>query len=66
MIQEKIVMENIILKSIGSPVFPKQHSPIDVLDVTACESQQNDAVSVGIALVHDEAPSASKRRRICR
>jgi len=65
-IQEKIVMENIILKSIGSPVFPKQHSPIDVLDVTPCESQQNDAVSVGIALVHDEAPSASKRRRICR
>ena len=66
MIQEKIVMEKIILKSIGSPVFPKQHSPIGVLDVTACESQQNDDVSVGMALVRDEAPSASKRRRICR
>jgi cyclin D1/2/4, plant len=65
-IQEKIGMGDIILKSIGSSAFPEQHRPIGVLDVAACESQKSDGVSVGIALVHDEAPSASKRRRICR
>ncbi|CAL5051848.1 unnamed protein product [Urochloa decumbens] len=66
MIQEKIVMGNIILKSIGSSVFTEQHSPIGVLDVAACERQQIEGTSAGAPIVHDEGPSASKRRRICR
>ncbi|CAL5037527.1 unnamed protein product [Urochloa decumbens] len=66
MIQEKIVMGNIILKSIGSSVFIEQHSPIGVLDVAACERQQIEGITAGAPIVHDEGPSASKRRRICR
>ncbi|CAN6173040.1 unnamed protein product [Urochloa humidicola] len=66
MIQEKIVMGNIILKSTSSSVFTEQHSPVGVLDVAACESQQIESISAGVPIVHDEGPSASKRRRICR
>ncbi|OEL21657.1 Cyclin-D3-1 [Dichanthelium oligosanthes] len=65
-IQEKIVMGNIILKSLGSSVSTEQHSPIGVLDIAARESQQSEGLSAGVPIVHDEGPSASKRRRICR
>uniref|UniRef100_K3Y1Q0 Cyclin C-terminal domain-containing protein n=1 Tax=Setaria italica TaxID=4555 RepID=K3Y1Q0_SETIT len=64
-IQEKIVMGNIILKSIGSSVFTEQHRPIGVLDVAACESQQSEGISSGVPIINNEGPSASKRRRIC-
>ncbi|CAL5043813.1 unnamed protein product [Urochloa decumbens] len=66
MIQEKIVMGNIILKSVGSSVFIEQHSPIGVLDVAACERQQIEGITAGAPIVHDKGPLASKRRRICR
>lgn len=65
MIQEKIVMGNIILKAFGSSVFTEQHSTIGVLDVDECESQQSVGISAGVPIVHDDGPSASKRRRIC-
>lgn len=65
MIQDKIVRGNIFIKSVGSSVFPKKHSPTGVLDVAACESQQSEGISTG-ATVCDESSSASKRRRICR
>jgi cyclin D1/2/4 len=64
-IQEKIVVGNIILKSIGPSVFTEQHSAIGVLNVVACENQQSEGISSGIPTVHIEGPSASKRRRIC-
>ena len=33
MVQDKIVMGDIVIKSDGSSVFPKQHSPTGVLAV---------------------------------
>ncbi|XP_066378660.1 cyclin-D3-1-like isoform X2 [Miscanthus floridulus] len=65
MVQDKIVMGDIIIKSVGSSVFPKQHSPTGVLGVVACESQQSEDISAG-ATVCNESSSARKRRRICR
>ncbi|KXG19603.1 cyclin-D3-1 [Sorghum bicolor] len=64
-VQDKIVMGDIIIKSDGSSLFPKQHSPTGVLGVVACESQQSEEISAG-APVCNESSSACKRRRICR
>uniref|UniRef100_A0A0A9CZY8 Uncharacterized protein n=1 Tax=Arundo donax TaxID=35708 RepID=A0A0A9CZY8_ARUDO len=62
-IQEKIVMENIILKSGGSSVF-MPHSPIGVLDAAACESQQSEGISSGGPTIYYDSSPASKRRKI--
>jgi cyclin D1/2/4 len=65
MVQDKIVMGDIVIKSDGPSVFPKQHSSTGVLAVVACESQQSEDTSAG-ATVCNESSSARKRRRICR
>ncbi|KAJ1258613.1 hypothetical protein BS78_10G089500 [Paspalum vaginatum] len=65
-IQDKIVMGNIVTKSVGSSAFTKRLSPKGVLDVAACENQQSEGTSAGTPIICDENPSAHKRRRICR
>lgn len=65
-IQDKIVMGNIILKSVGSSVFSVPQSPIGVLDAAACVSQQSEDITIGYPAVYYQSSSPSKRRRICR
>ncbi|RLM78920.1 hypothetical protein C2845_PM12G27720 [Panicum miliaceum] len=66
MIQEKITMGSIILKSAGSSIFPVPQSPIGVLDAAACLSQQSDDATVGSPATCYHSSSTSKRRRITR
>ncbi|XP_062227552.1 cyclin-D3-1-like [Phragmites australis] len=64
-IQDKIVMGNIILKSVGSSVFITPHSPIGVLDATVYESQLSESTTAGAPTVYSECSPACKRRKFC-
>lgn len=66
MIQEKITMGSIILKSAGSSISSVPQSPIGVLDAAACLSQQSDDATVGSPATCYHSSSTSKRRRITR
>lgn len=66
LIQDKIAMGTIVLKSAGSSMFSVPQSPIGVLDAAACLSQQSDDTAVGSPATCYQASSASKRRRIGR
>lgn len=66
MIQEKITMGSIILKSAGSSISSVPQSPIGVLDAAACMSQQSDDATVGSPAACYHSSSTSKRRRITR
>jgi len=66
MIQEKITMGSIVLKSAGSSISSVPQSPIGVLDAAACLSQQSDDATVGSPAVCYHSSSTSKRRRITR
>ncbi|XP_062221935.1 cyclin-D3-1-like [Phragmites australis] len=65
-IQEKITMGNIVLKSAGSSISSVPQSPIGVLDAAACLSQQSDDTTVGSPATCHYSSSSSKRRRISR
>lgn len=66
MIQEKITMGSIVLKSAGSSISSVPQSPIGVLDAAACLSQQSDDATGGSPAVCYHSSSTSKRRRISR
>lgn len=66
MIQEKITMGSIILKSAGSSISSVPQSPIGVLDAAACLSQQSDDATAGSPATCYHSSSTSKRRRITR
>lgn len=66
LIQDKITMGSIVLKSAGSSMFSVPQSPIGVLDAAACLSQQSDDTAVGSPAACYQSSSASKRRRISR
>ncbi|TVU28612.1 hypothetical protein EJB05_20135, partial [Eragrostis curvula] len=67
MIQEKITLGNIVLKSAGSSMSSVPQSPIGVLDAAACLSQQSDDATVGSSpATCYHSSSTSKRRRISR
>nr|CAB3451152.1 unnamed protein product [Digitaria exilis] len=66
MIQEKIAMGSIVLKSAGSSISSVPQSPIGVLDAAACLSQQSDDATAGSPATCYHSSSTSKRRRITR
>ncbi|KAL6633508.1 hypothetical protein ACP70R_026179 [Stipagrostis hirtigluma subsp. patula] len=66
MIQEKITMGSIVLKTAGSSISSVPQSPIGVLDASACLSQQSDDATVGSPATCYHSSSTSKRRRISR
>jgi cyclin D1/2/4 len=66
MIQEKIILGNIVLKSAGSSMSSVPQSPIGVLDAATCLSQQSDDTTVGSSPATCYHSSSSKRRRISR
>uniref|UniRef100_A0ACD5YZ63 Uncharacterized protein n=1 Tax=Avena sativa TaxID=4498 RepID=A0ACD5YZ63_AVESA len=66
LIQDKIMMGSIVLKSAGSSMFSVPQSPIGVLDAAACLSQQSDDTAVGSPAACYQSSSASKRRRVGR
>lgn len=66
LIQDKITMGSIVLKSAGSSMFSVPQSPIGVLDAAACLSQQSDDTAAGSPAACYQSSSASKRRRIGR
>ncbi|WVZ73539.1 hypothetical protein U9M48_021831 [Paspalum notatum var. saurae] len=66
MIQEKITMGSIVLKSAGSSISSVPQSPIGVLDAAACLSQQSDDATAGSPAASYLSSSTSKRRRITR
>uniref|UniRef100_A0A0D9VLB1 Cyclin C-terminal domain-containing protein n=1 Tax=Leersia perrieri TaxID=77586 RepID=A0A0D9VLB1_9ORYZ len=64
MIQDKITLGNIVLRSAGSSIFSVPQSPIGVLDAAACLSQQSDDTTVGSSATCYRSSSASKRRKL--
>uniref|UniRef100_A0A0A9F482 Uncharacterized protein n=1 Tax=Arundo donax TaxID=35708 RepID=A0A0A9F482_ARUDO len=66
LIQEKITMGSIVLKSAGSSISSVPQSPIGVLDAATCLSQQSDDATVGSPATCYHSSSTSKRRRISR
>nr|CAB3448041.1 unnamed protein product [Digitaria exilis] len=66
MIQEKIAMGSIVLKSAGSSISSVPQSPIGVLDAATCLSQQSDDATAGSPATCCHSSSTSKRRRITR
>ncbi|CAN6239354.1 unnamed protein product [Urochloa humidicola] len=66
MIQEKITMGSIVLKSAGSSISSVPQSPTGVLDAAACLSQQSDDATAGSPATCYHSSSTSKRRRITR
>ncbi|KAG8076847.1 hypothetical protein GUJ93_ZPchr0006g45447 [Zizania palustris] len=66
MIQDKIIMGNIIPKSVSPPLYTVLQSPIYVLDAAACVSEQSDDTIAGSPATYYESSMSSKRRRICR